>query len=174
VNLKAPLLLAAFLLCGGPSVAQETVALDDATLRAAYCIPIVQWGVDLDKEVDAEYRSKSETTQSAQERAQLSHLRETLRKLTEVEEAWLSRLKARMPSAVQSEPAALAEATKRGETDRERFRAEAKQCTDTCVSSTPHVGPKPLACLRSCSDPELHARIKACEVMASSNGWGVL
>lgn len=163
-NLGTRLLLAALLLCGVTSVAQVTTPVDDATLHSAYCIPIVQGFVDLDKKADAELASKLETAQSAQARALLSQEREKLRKLTALEEAELSRLKARMPSALQTEPAALAEATKRGETDRERARTETKQCLDKCVfGPTSYDGSQIKACLRRCSDSELRVRITACE-----------
>ena len=137
--------------------------VDDATLHSAYCIPIVQGDVDIDKEVDREFASKMETAQSARVRAQLNQLRETQRKLTAADEWRLSWLKARIPSAAHTEPAALAEATRRGEIDREKARTEAKQCIDKCFSATSYDGPKITACMHDCADPELHARIKDCE-----------
>ncbi len=165
-NSGALLLLTAFLLCGGTSAAQEMTPVNDDTLHSAYCIPIVQGFVDVDKADDAELMSRLEAAQSAQMRALLGEERETLRKLTALDEAKLSRLRSHMPSALQPEPAALAEAAKRGEMDRERFHTEARQCMDRCFSP-PYDGTKAAACMRSCVDTALHARIKACE----APGW---
>lgn len=156
-------LLFAAVLSGGSCVAQEVSPIDGETVHSAYCIPIVQGALDLDKEVQAELTKRLRAASSDRERALLRQQKETTITLTALDEARLSRLRAGVPSVLRTASAALAEATKRGESDRERFRTETKQCLDRCVSPTLHDASKVTACLRSCPDQQLNARIKGCE-----------
>lgn len=152
----------AALLCTRPCTAQQASSPGDAAARSAYCIPIVQGNVESGKQLDLQLAADLKAAGSGQARDLLKRAREAVIKSTTESEQVLAQLQASLPAS-QSDAPALSAAKQRGETDRLKNQTESKACSDRCSASARNSSSRMIACMHSCGDPELQARVKACE-----------
>jgi hypothetical protein len=153
----------AFLLHCAKSSSQETALPPGIGARSAYCIPIIQGDLENGRQLDAEIAKKLGTAASAQERALLTMTREKVRKMLADSESVLSRLQTSSFAPSQSDPVVLESARSRGTSDSIRSRTESKECAANCFKTAGFDGPKVVQCAKSCGDPELGSRLRACE-----------
>jgi hypothetical protein len=141
------------------AAAQDAVPTD-IELRSAYCLSVIKADIDLEHKMIAQTDAlvKSAPTPELQQRLLKSSapLHEALTKL----EAVLNRLQLYlMPRMGARDPIALTAAMKRGGADFQEGQAMAERCSAKCANLP---GDEPAACVNSCVDNDLVARLKAC------------
>lgn len=159
--------LTSLLLFAGASVAiaQEPPLPSDAELRTAYCIPIIQWDLSMERSTvaAAEHQANS-AAPTPESRALMEQAADLTRKDIPLMESVLTRLQAYLlPRILRRDPIALTAAQQRAEADLKALQDLANQCTSRCTSPPNH--PENLeACVASCmtQGKDISERVKAC------------
>lgn len=142
--------------CTGPALAQQTLPTD-IELHAAYCMTILKWKVSMipPSELDT-------PNEPPEMRQQMHDIDQKLLKLRSELQSALDRIKLYiMPRVPYRDPMPLMAATKRAEKDIQDLENEPAQCSQQCGRYYPNQE-QLHACLGSCFDHDLEARMDAC------------
>ncbi len=142
------------LLCLAPMALAEDSSPNDAHLRSAYCIPVVQQQIQEQRRLIAAIDNAPK-----QMRRQAEEMSPDARRHLAQTESLLERLQATVrPLTPYPDGGALSNAQRRGAQDFDEYMAMLNRCATKCFAAGPSID----RCESECSDHELIARIEAC------------
>lgn len=153
-------------MCAAVTVATTGTADDtlptDADLRSAYCIPVLQHGIDVLNQAAAAHEAQAKSAQTPEQRRAGQELRDIVLNRVSETQSTLHRLTSYLlPRMQYRDQLALTAAGERGEADVKVLQAKAVRCPTRCggfdVSDAAWY-----ACAARCVDKELIARVRAC------------
>ena len=157
---------ALMLTCIASCAAAEDRTPTDAELKTAYCIPLLQWEVEIARvATDTDDDHWRHSPPSPELRDQVARKSADLHRRRAAMESTLGRLQAFLGQRIKSlDRSALAAAGSRGKADLDELQAQQPRCRGQCgpESSDAAADENATACLESCADQQLAARLKAC------------